>query len=283
MTILKNFLVFLLLFMAGILLGTFVARLKSPMSEILSPTPRQDSKPGLVLSEETIQPLPFEDLKDDLLSLLASRNGTWGIVIKDLNTSRQLFINEDSIFHGASLTKVLTAVTILDKIEKNQESLSRKIQEETIETLLATLINRSDNRAWQTLNAIAGFNNMQTQGESLGMNNLNVYENELTPKDVATLLESLYYRKVLNEKNRQFLFTLMQDTETEDRLPAGVPEDLKIVHRSGTLDEYLHDAGIVFYDRPYILVVMGKNTNREEGTAAIKEVSATVYKYFKTL
>jgi len=280
MATIKRFPFLIILFVFGYSLGALGAYLQKPYvytsSPVLSSSVSQNHvasyKPSI---KKEAKGLDLESLEQNLKKLTDKNKGLWGIVFKDLNSNKQILLNEHKLIYGASLTKVITAVSVLDKIEKNKIKFTPNI-----EKLITAMINRSDNDSWETLNYLVGFNFMQALGKELGMANLNVYGNELTPEDMTNLLDKLYRGDILSETNREFLFALMQDTETEDRIPAGVPENIQVIHKTGTLDDNIHDAGIILTERPYILVVMSKNTNRKEGTKIIQEVSKTIFDHF---
>lgn len=191
-------------------------------------------------------------------------------------------INESEVFHGASVSKLATAVTVLNKIERKEESFSKVVDGSTVDTLLTRMVNRSDNDAWASLNQLVGVDAIQQYGKIIGMDNINVYENQLSPLDVYILLKSLYFNEVLNPEDKVKLFNLMQNTQDESRIPAPIPINIPVAHKSGNYNDVYHDAGIVMYKRPYIIVVFGRGAETLEGRRVIQSISKAVFEYYQT-
>src|SRR5690606_36816107 len=66
-------------------------------------------------------------------------------------------------------------------------------------------------------------------------------------------------------------------------MPAGLPEDgdVRIAHKTGTLDTFLHDAGIVYAPGgDFVLVVMTENTAYEAALATIRSVTGAAYEAY---
>lgn len=71
--------------------------------------------------------------------------------------------------------------------------------------------------------------------------------------------------------------------QLNNRIPAKLPEGVKIVHKTGELGRIRHDAGIVYLTgRPYIIVLMSQQLQYEdEAVETLAEISKDVYEYFK--
>jgi beta-lactamase class A len=63
----------------------------------------------------------------------------------------------------------------------------------------------------------------------------------------------------------------------EDRIPAGVPEGIRVSHKVGTEIGVLADAGIVFAPKPYVLVIMSKDVLEKEAKQALPEISRVIW------
>src|SRR5690606_14850364 len=63
-----------------------------------------------------------------------------------------------------------------------------------------------------------------------------------------------------------------------DAIPQGLPDGTMVAHKTGTLADYLHDAGIVFAPGgDFVLVVMTENENFEAALGAIQGVTAAAF------
>ena len=234
---------------------------------------------SLVYLERQDSAYTLDSLKKELEVFLQNQKGEWGIVVIDLTLNQKLYINENKRFHGASTTKVLTALSMFKKVEDGKDSLSRNVGGSKIEDLIKVMLNKSDNDSWYLLNNMLGFVYMQKVGANLGMENFDLVINEVTAKDMAVLLESIYSSESLSPYHRNLLFQYMQNTIVENRLPSGVPKGIPVIHKIGTYGTSIHDAGIVLSENPYILVAMSTGTTLETGTKSIQEISKIVYNF----
>jgi beta-lactamase class A len=61
-------------------------------------------------------------------------------------------------------------------------------------------------------------------------------------------------------------------------IPAGLPLNTPVAHKTGTITRIHHDAGIVYAARPYTLVVLVRGLDDEKASdALIAAVSRLVY------
>jgi beta-lactamase class A len=106
-------------------------------------------------------------------------------------------------------------------------------------------------------------------------------ENVSTPREMMTLLETIYRGKLLNqEMTEDFLKVL--STHKESALLQGLPDDATAASKPGELEAVRNDSGIIFVkNRPYVLCVMTAYLKDEkEGSAAIRKISSLAYSYF---
>ncbi|MDR7867902.1 MAG: serine hydrolase [Sporomusaceae bacterium] len=89
-------------------------------------------------------------------------------------------------------------------------------------------------------------------------------ENYTSPKDMAIILEKLYNKECVDPESDQKMLDILARQQWNERIPANLPHDLKIAHKTGELGGALHDCGIVFgRQRDYILCMMTKNVPEE--------------------
>ena len=67
-----------------------------------------------------------------------------------------------------------------------------------------------------------------------------------TAADMALLLEALARRQVVGEAASEEMLRLLLSESIDDRLPALLPDEALVAHKTGNWDEATHDAGIVF-------------------------------------
>jgi beta-lactamase class A len=65
-------------------------------------------------------------------------------------------------------------------------------------------------------------------------------------------------------------------------IPAKLPEETEVAHKTGSITGVQHDSGIVYLPdgTSYVIVLLSKDLeNANDGIAALAEVSALVYEY----
>ncbi|MCA1826794.1 MAG: serine hydrolase [Myxococcales bacterium] len=97
--------------------------------------------------------------------------------------------------------------------------------------------------------------------------------NTTTAHDLAVLLEASSAQPEIVE--------LLARQEFNEGIPAGLPAGTKVAHKTGDIDRIYHDAALVYPRgrKPYVLVVMTRGFEKlEQGAAAVREISRTVWK-----
>jgi beta-lactamase class A len=121
------------------------------------------------------------------------------------------------------------------------------------------MITISDNGCGVALGDILGWGGQNASLRSNGYTGTNLATPQQTSaRDVATLFERVY-RGTLNSPNANAAFLgLLKNQQVNNRLPLGLPGGTVFAHKTGDLDGYLHDAGIVYGPKTdYLVVVMG--------------------------
>ena len=66
-----------------------------------------------------------------------------------------------------------------------------------------------------------------------------------------------------------------------DRLPLLLPAGTPVAHKTGELERFTHDAGLVLLpSRPYAIVVLAEGESVADGKAIVAELSRLAYGYF---
>ena len=104
-----------------------------------------------------------------------------------------------------------------------------------------------------------------------------------TPIDIAIFLKDLYTGKLINPEYSKNMLELLRRQKLNSKLPKYLPGEVTVAHKTGELDEFNHDAGIVFTLKgDYIIVVMTESDiySRAQVEDRIALISEGVYKYF---
>lgn len=102
-------------------------------------------------------------------------------------------------------------------------------------------------------------------------------ENYTSARDAATVLQRLAAGTIatpeLCERARGYLLA-QEDTRG---IVEGVPGDVSVAHKTGSLANAQHDAAIVYAEHPYILVVLTQDREREQALALERDISSSIY------
>jgi len=71
----------------------------------------------------------------------------------------------------------------------------------------------------------------------------------------------------------------LTDTIYEEHLVKGIPEDIKVAHKYGREVHVVNDAGIVYVDNPYIVVIMTKGVIESEADEIFPELSKIIFDF----
>ena len=106
--------------------------------------------------------------------------------------------------------------------------------------------------------------------------------NTTTADDVTLMLEKIADPSFTSPKLSEEMLSTMTNTFSEDRIPAGLPPDVRVAHKIGTYGTNFSDAGLVFYEddgseKQYSIVVFTDGMGESTARAAIQEVSAAAH------
>lgn len=107
--------------------------------------------------------------------------------------------------------------------------------------------------------------------------------NKCTALGMLAVLRIIEERKALNEELSQKMLDIMHHQKFRGGIPAGLPDDVKVAHKTGEISTVQHDAGIVYMQdrKPYALVVLtewgkSKSSGRND---IISKISAAVFRH----
>ena len=78
------------------------------------------------------------------------------------------------------------------------------------------------------------------------------------------------------------MINILLQQRFNDIIPAGLPADVKVAHKTGFITHVHHDSGIVFLPdgRKYVLVLMSKDWEDEKTAVhTMVNISSLIYKY----
>lgn len=257
------------------------------------------------MTQATIQAnkINWEGLEAELLEIIGNEKNKYSLYIENLSTGEYIQFNEEENFHPASIYKVPLAITVLKKVDGGEVKLTDKLlvtdeqkpysfdalakrespYEISVEETLTYLIKYSDNTAMTTLeHRLGGVDELQAQMVDLGVGNVTRLPSGSTSPDVANVFRKLYNNEILSEESNTLLLKLLKNIAPaqNDRIPAGLPTDIEVAHKIGTLDATYQDAGIVYGSKnDYLIVVLNENIDTSTARNKISKISKVTYEY----
>lgn len=245
---------------------------------------------------------------------LAGKEGEYAVYIKDLSDAdligadREVYsLRGSEIFPAASLYKLFLMAAVLKEIENGRLKMEDRVSgskdhltevlgsvdfgyenapeeiEYTVEVAMQRVGRVSDNFASLMLAEKIGWERVQKVADELGAFQTTIKSPISTSAaDIGRFFEQLYKGEVVSARVSEQIIEFLSLNQLDNRIPAKLPEDVKVVHKTGELSRIRHDAGIVYLeDRPYILVIMSKELEDEdEGVENMAKLSKDIYDYF---
>jgi beta-lactamase class A len=100
-----------------------------------------------------------------------------------------------------------------------------------------------------------------------------------SPADLVRLLTLMAKRKLIDEWSSNEMIAILEADQINTLLPEPLPPDIPIAHKTGSLNDTLNDAGIVFAsEAPYVIAVMTTALpSADTGRSFIHAVSRIAY------
>jgi beta-lactamase class A len=104
--------------------------------------------------------------------------------------------------------------------------------------------------------------------------------NTATARDLMILLRHIAERRSVSPEASDEMVNVLLGQKFNEGIPAGLPKDVGVAHKTGSITRVYHDAAIVYSpgSRPYVLVVLTRGIGQE--TAAHKlaaDISRAVF------
>ncbi len=264
--------------------------------------------------------IDFSELRETLFALQKKYDFKTYIYFNYLNNGSWIGFNERDYFPAASLVKVPLAMSVMKSIEENRLSLDQSYTLEdldldsnfgdlyergsgwkfSVKDLMGIMLQQSDNTARSALfNVLSriGINDpLYEVYSALGWDYIATIEpgeNEYKTPDpnlyadinlklLSNMFIALYNSSYLNLDNSQQLLKYLALTPFNDKIRAGVPEDVIVSHKIGIASDKgtFSDCGIVYApNRNYLLCLGASGGSEVEADKFMSEVSKEIYDY----
>lgn len=179
-----------------------------------------------------------------------------------------------------------------DSGEKYYELLGTK---QPIINLIEDMITVSSNLSTNILIELADAKKVNETMRSIGANDIQVLRgvedmkafdlglnNTTTAYDLMLIYQTIAERKFVSEKVCDEMIDILLRQKFNELIPAHLPENVKVAHKTGSITGVQHDSGIVFLQdgRKYVLVILAKDlSDKDAGINAEAKVSRYIYDY----
>lgn len=267
----------------------------------------ESARTGLYLSQE------ITSLKDTLQSLPATNSDlTPGVFLLDLDNGAYVDINSNRSFPAASTIKIPILMAFFQDVDAGKIRLDEMLTLEkemivggsgniqyqapgskyTALDLATKMITISDNTATNMLIAkLGGQEALNGRFRSWGLTTTMIRSplpdlqgtNTTSPRELGNLISMVNQGNVVTMRSRDSMLNIMNRTERDNLLPAGLGKGANAYHKTGDIGTMLADAGLI--DVPtgkrYIAAIMVQRPNNDPRAAKlISSISSSAYQYF---
>lgn len=240
-----------------------------------------------------------EKIIDEFKEETRKVSGVYGLYVVNLESGFSFGVYEDEEFTPASLNKLPVMLAIYMEAEKGNLNLETKYSLKasdkrggsgslyqkpqgfvlTYRDLVRYMGKESDNTAFNIASGIVGGEKIEEVIKEIGMKDTKVLgeDQRTTPHDVGLLFKKLWEESLVSKKSQDEILEYLTGTIYENWLAAGVPKEVKVAHKFGRELHVVNDAGIVFGERPYIVVILGKGVVEREADETFPTLSEIVY------
>ncbi|MBU5482543.1 serine hydrolase [Blautia sp. MSJ-19] len=242
----------------------------------------------------------LENLLSQIKPLLPQNNGTWSVYVCNLMKKTEGSINVQPM-QAASLIKLF----IMGTVYENYDALCGAYDTDTINNYLNSMITVSDNDAANSLVNMLGGGD-----DAAGMNAVNSFcaahgytstsmgrlllqsndngDNYTSVEDCGHFLKEIYQSNAVTASSTLLhtdaMYALLKMQERRNKIPANLPDGVKVANKTGELEDVENDAGIIFNTAKNIdLVVcfMSQDlSDSSEAQAVIAQDSRLIYGYY---
>jgi len=168
-------------------------------------------------------------------------------------------------------------------------------EKRTVYSLVYDMIIISSNLATNLIVELVDAKNVTQTMRDMGANDIQVLRgvedtkafnaglsNQVTAYDLMLLYENIANEEIVNAEASMAMIDILLDQRFNEIIPAQLPKEVKVAHKTGSITGVRHDSGIVFLPdgRKYVLVLLSKELNdADAGIQAMADVSKLIYTY----
>ena len=236
----------------------------------------------VTIKEQTDAETVIEKLVEDL-------NGEYGVLVENLESGEGFSIKANNTFGAASLGKMPVLVeyySLVDKGEIDPDEVYVLKEKDRWSYGTGSMQNQPSGTEY-TYQEVAEL--VANQSDNMGAQLMSKWTgkkmpDEMTVEEVGRLFKDLYNGKLLRNESKEKLFDSLTDTVNEDRITAGVPSGVRVVHKFGSEVGVVNDCGIVYPPKgeagaDYVICLMSTEINEGEAQEVLPKISRVVWEW----
>ena len=182
----------------------------------------------------------------------------------------------------------------LDSTDDSERNLYKQVgKKRTVADLTYDMIIVSSNLATNLVIEYVDAKKVTQTMRELGANDIQVLRgvednkayqqglnNTTTAFDLMLIFEHLAKGELVSQEACDDMIRILLDQKFKEIIPAKLPEEVKVAHKTGSISGVRHDSGIVFLPdgRKYVLVLLSKEMkNADAGIESMASVSRLIY------
>jgi beta-lactamase class A len=187
----------------------------------------------------------------------------------------------------------------LDARDDSEPELYKNIRKKkTIASLSYEMIILSSNLATNLLIDLVKPDSIMHTMKEIGANDIKVLRgvednkayqkglnNTTTAYDLLLIYEQMANEKLISAAASKEMIRILLDQRFNEIIPAQLPKEVKVAHKTGSISGVQHDSGIILLPdgRKYVLVLLSRFDPVDEKTviAAMADVSKLIYDYMQ--
>jgi len=182
-----------------------------------------------------------------------------------------------------------------DANSKVHASRGRKL---TVGELAYHMIVTSSNLATNLLLDVVGLDHAKETLQRLGLNGIELYRgveddraheaginNKVTANGLLETFRVIEEGRGISKESSKKMLEILHQQEFKSGIPAGLPSNAKVAHKTGEISTVAHDTGIVFPEnrKPYALVILTEwEPDKGERQATVAKISKLIYQALVT-
>lgn len=204
---------------------------------------------------------------------------------------------QDEIVVRNEFTSILDGTSFAIEDDSDDASYALLGQPVSIADLTYSMIIVSSNLATNLLIDFVSADSVQAVSERLGtthmqtlrgVEDIKAYEqglnNRATSRDLSVLLTHIMNGTAVSREADAAMRQILFDQRFNDMIPAGLPPDVRVAHKTGQITRINHDAAIIYPSAgdPYVLVVLVEGVDDHAASARLgARIAGVVHEHLR--